>query len=504
MKIINTLKDDVLDLPKQESDWVYNALDCCLTHEVFTRLLEDDAAEKAMISYNFVRAMQAPAMAMSMRGIKIDKHKRNTLISSLQRRISKLETQLNELAYVIWKDNLNPRSPKQIKDFFYKHMRLAPVMEYNSQKKTREVSTSATALTKLAMDYRARPFVAHILRIRDLSKKIGTLRTGIDGDGRMRTSYNVTGTETGRWSSNENAFRTGTNLQNITNELREIFIADKGMKMAYIDLEQAESRAVAYLAADDSYIKACESGDLHTDVARMLWPNCSVEDIKKVPFSGIHTRRDLAKRCGHGTNYYGKPPTIAKHTGGIPVNIVEEFQQNYFEAFPGIPAWHQEIAHKLQKDQYIDTPLGRRRYFFGRSWSDDTLREAIAFVPQSLVGELLNLGMLHVWRKFDLETSEIQLLAQVHDAILIQYEDRGYDYELDLFDRIINTLQVPVDVHGREMYIPASVEGVGWNWRKYDKDKNPDGLKELNSDDRARKRTERVLSSTNLLDRKLH
>lgn len=502
---VNTAEENILTYNKRQSDWIYNAMDCCLTCEVFEHLNNQvNKDDNASCSYHFVSAMQGPAMAMAMRGIRINVCKRVELINDLKIRIDKLQYQLDVLAEAVWDKGLNPRSPKQLKTFLYDVMGFPEQMEYNSQKKQRTVSTSSAALEKVAINYLARQFVAHILRIRDLSKKIGTLRTGIDKDNRMRTSYNVCGTETGRWSSNSNAFRTGTNLQNITNELREIFIADEGMKMAYIDLEQAESRAVAYLAGDTNYINACENGDLHTDVARMLWPDATLDQILKEPFSGIHTRRDLSKRCGHGTNYYGKPPTIAKHTGGIDVKVVEEFQYNYFTAFPGIPQWHQDIATQLQKDGAITTPMGRKRIFFGRHNTDDTLREAIAFGPQSLVGELLNLGMYRVWEKLDLGTGEIQLLAQVHDAILIQYPDKGYDYELDLFDRITSLIQVPIKVRGREMIIPASVEGVGWNWRKYDVDKNPDGLKGLSEDDRNRKRTERVSSSTNLLATKLY
>src|SRR5262249_14971349 len=129
------------------------------------------------------------------------------------------------------------------------------------------------ALEQLDNYFLAQPIVSHILGLRDIEKKIGVLKTGIDSDGRMRTSYNIAGTSTGRFSSNLSDFGTGTNLQNIEDMLRSIFVADAGLKFAYIDLEQAESRLVGAiewnLFHDPTYLDACESGDLHTSVCRL-------------------------------------------------------------------------------------------------------------------------------------------------------------------------------------------------------------------------------------------
>src|SRR5206468_12296259 len=112
--------------------------------------------------------------------------------------------------------------------------------------------------------------------LRDLTKKVQMLKTEIDPDGRIRTSYNIGGTTTGRLSSSFSEFGTGTNLQNIEENLRSIFIADEGMKLAYFDAEQGESRAVGgiewNLFRDGRYLDACESGDLHTSVAKLCWP----------------------------------------------------------------------------------------------------------------------------------------------------------------------------------------------------------------------------------------
>jgi DNA polymerase I-like protein with 3'-5' exonuclease and polymerase domains len=126
---------------------------------------------------------------------------------------------------------------------------------------------------------------SHILALRDIAKKIGVLKTSIDPDGRMRTSYNIAGTTTGRFSSSLSDFGTGGNLQNLEERLRRPFVADPGMKFAYIDLEQAESRLVGAiewnLFGDGRYLDACESGDLHTSVCRLAWTELPWTEILK-------------------------------------------------------------------------------------------------------------------------------------------------------------------------------------------------------------------------------
>ena len=128
-----------------------------------------------------------------------------------------------------------------------------------------------------------------LLELRDLAKIISVLRTPLSPDGRMFCSFNVAGTETNRWNSSKSIYDLGTNLQNITERLRRMFIPDPGYVFLSPDLAQAESRAVAYLSGDEAYIKACESSDLHTLVASMVW--------HELPWSGDPKRdREIADR----------------------------------------------------------------------------------------------------------------------------------------------------------------------------------------------------------------
>ena len=170
-------------------------------------------------------------------------------------------------------------------------------------------------------------------------------------------------------------------LANITPHLRRIFVADPGKKIAYIDLQAAESKAVGYISGDQAYIDLCDHGDAHTAVARLVWQDLPwTGDIKKdkeiaknTPFYRDLSIRDMAKKGGHGTNYFGTPPTMAGHLK-MPVDTIAHFQDLYFQAFPGIPAWHKRVIQAIQLDHSLTTCFGRKRLFFGRATEASTWR----------------------------------------------------------------------------------------------------------------------------------
>jgi DNA polymerase I-like protein with 3'-5' exonuclease and polymerase domains len=182
--------------------------------------------------------------------------------------------------------------------------------------------------------------------------------------------------------------------------------------------------------------------------------------------------RDMAKRGGHGTNYRGQAPTISK-TLNVEQKVIEDFQRAYFTAFPAIPAWHRSVVEKLQLTGRITTFLGRERHFFGRLHDDATIREAIAFEPQSVVGDVMNEA---IRRLPSLKHS--QLIAQIHDAVVFQYPEQ---MEHEVLSCASDLLRVPLTIANRTFTIPVEVSS-GWNWGKREEHKdgkviNPDGLR---------------------------
>lgn len=485
-------------LDPETRHWIYNGLDCCLTSEIFN-VLEPQLDPFTRRTYHHALSLQGPVMAMKLRGVLVDQRRRAQVLSQFEEQLDVVAFNLARLVCdgvgyrSIPADLRNPKtakgefnggSPHQIKELLYHVMRLP------ERKRRGKVTADRDALESLFDYFHATPILNHLLVLRDLSKKIGVLRTAIDSDGRMRTSYNIAGTETGRFSSNVSDFGTGTNLQNIEDALRAILVADPGMKFAYIDLEQAESRAVGAICWNlfrlDAYLSACESGDLHTTVTKMArrdlpWtgdPRTDRGIADGIAYRHL-TYRDLSKKLGHGSNYDGKPPTMARHSH-LPVPVVKEFQHGYFSGFPEIPMWHAHVKRQLLEEGNIISLSGRRRYFFGRRNDPATQREAIAFDPQGSVGDFLNIGMRQVWR-----LNRCELLLQVHDAILVQYPEHLEDEVIPLLQKEI-LVDVPL-AGGRTLTIPCDT-ATGWNFSKFDPEKNPDGLKKFKGGD-TRKRT---------------
>ena len=465
--------------PADQSLYIYNGLDCCITLEILQKLQALYPDDTAGATYGFARGLQGPVLEIVQRGWLIDTTERRQASQDLRRQIADLESKFQAMAMAIWDKPLNPRSTVQLQDFFYNHMHVPKI--WVSKQGVQKLSMDEEVLEKISVYFHPRPIVACILAIRELTKALETISTEISDDGRMRFSLNIAGTSTGRFSSSSSAFHNGRNIQNISEPLRRMFIADPGYKLCGIDLEQAESREVGWLLGvlfdDWRYLEACYAGDLHTLVAKLVWPELPwtgvpAEDraLAEQPFSHGFSRRDLSKRAGHASNYRGSAHTIARVLH-LPLAVVEAFQAAYYGAFPALPLWHKWVAGQLRSCGYLTTPFGRRRHFFGRVNDDTTLREAIAFSPQSSTADRMNLGLWRIWRYMP----EVKLLAQVHDAVYFLYPP---DQEATLIPKALDLISVPLH-HGTHTLIVPGEAKIGWNWASAggkDSRPNPDGL----------------------------
>jgi DNA polymerase-1 len=330
--------------------------------------------------------------------------------------------------------------------------------------------------------------------MRDLTKKIGVLKTEIDADGRMRTSYNIAGTSTGRFSSSFSEFGTGGNLQNVEESLRSIFIADPGYKLAKFDAKSGESYCVGgiewNLFHDGRFLDAVESGDVHTAVARICWPRLGWtgdlrrdKHIAEQPYYRHYTYRFMCKKLGHGSNYGGESETLAGQAK-LPIPVVEEFQPKYFSAFPSHLRWHSWVGDNLRRTGYLVSLTGRKRWFLGRRGDPTTLREAIAYDPQCSLADLVNRAMLRIWLHAKQSKLPIQIMMHDHDALTFMFpEDREADVVPMLTQMLTETLPL---AHGRGLCIPYDCK-TGWNKGEYDASTNPDGLRDYEGADQRRR-----------------
>lgn len=186
--------------------------------------------------------------------------------------------------------------------------------------------------------------------------------------------------------------------------------------------------------------------------------------------SYFYVRRNGKIYVTGNSNYYGQPPTMAKHAK-IPVAVADHFQRRYFRQFPGIPKWHRWTAQQLHTTQSITTPFGRQRTFFGRAHDDATLREAIAFSPQSTTADRMNLVLWRIWKYMP----QVQLIAQIHDALYAQY--RETEDETAIIEEMLSHFDIAgFEKDGHRLIVPGEAK-VGWNWGNFDPKSNPDGLK---------------------------
>jgi len=352
----------------------------------------------------------------------------------------------------------------------------------------------------------ALPFVSCCLDIADYAKSLGFLRCRLER-GYFKSSFGAV-TETGRLASKENAQGFGSNGQNVSPRLRVILCAEPGLKLGALDYEQIESRNVAAICyrlfGATNYLNAAECGDLHTLVCSMVWsdkgwpaefslaylekygppfPAELVKAAKAIAGQNFYRHfsfRDAVKRLGHGSNYRGQPPHMAKQTH-IPFQLVEHFQALYFEHFPELPQWHRWVVEQVQTKGEITTMLGRTRRFFGRPNDDATIREAIAFEPQSIAADYTNRALLALLKKVMYENLPIKLRLQKHDELVFTFQEADED---QVIKQVVETMEQHLTITSptgveRDWYVPAEAMS-GWNLGFFDKKKatdNPDGLR---------------------------
>lgn len=484
MRIIRTHESNPNSVPDQwEREQIYNGLDCAVTYEVLEQLLPQLDATTSR-TYLFSRELQGPALEMRLRGVLVDQARKAEVIDEFYDQIDILESQLLRIIYDgVGILRFNWRSNDDLKRLFYEVLGLPEI------RKKGVATTDRKAMEKLWLYIRARQIVNHILKMRDLAKKISVLQTEIDQDGRMRTSYNIAGTSTGRFSSSFSEFGTGGNLQNVEESLRSIFISDPGYKFAKLDAKSGESYCVGAiewnLFNDGRYLNAVESGDIHTAVARICWPNLlwtgnlgSDKHIAEQPYYRHYTYRFMCKKLGHGSNYGGQAETLATQAE-LPIRVVQGFQPKYFGAFPAHLLWHGWVEGTIRRTATLVSLTGRRRQFFGRRNDPATLREAIAYDPQGSLADIVNTGLLNVWR-----SRRAILMMHDHDATTWMYPEEQEDEIVPYLQKnLVHTIPLK---NGRTLTIPYDCK-VGWNKGDYDAKDNPDGLKDyVGKDKRTR------------------
>ncbi len=297
----------------------YSALDSCVLPEVFG-VLEPRLDADTQRIYQFEHACQQPAIAMALRGVRIDAGRRTETIKGLEEDELEAGREAAEAAGSAWdklekhvgscggnRSHLWPRVVDPgvgvvCKRCGESRFRLAPLNCNSPQqvaallydklgvRKRRDRQTGLPTTDKEALEsiygehvslgVEGRELSARIAkccdaikRARQARKQLGYARAPLSVTGRMHSSFHVGAAETGRWSTSEAPDWTGWSIHQIAERLRHMVVADPGLELFYADLEKAESHIVAYDAQDEAYIEAHADPDLHTYVCRLMWPD---------------------------------------------------------------------------------------------------------------------------------------------------------------------------------------------------------------------------------------
>lgn len=451
--------------------WIYNAKDSAVLHEI-KEATRRDLEELGNLDL-FERDMRVfePLACMGLQGVKRDVEKVEELRRFVEARIEELQSELDEeVGYP-----LNTKSSAQMRKYLYSELGLP--IQFN--KDTGKPTADEGAIAKLYQKTKL-PVLRTIVQLnRFRTFKQNYLDAEISIDGRTRTTFNQAKTSTCRVSSSDAILGEGKNLQTIPSyprpgeddynrlikEFKSTFVADPGKVMWKRDYKQAEAMVVAWLAEDLQQINDFLSGvDIHCRTVEILF-DVPYDKVKSEVANGNPewvTRRNMGKRARHASNYKMGERELQKQFAlqGYDVDLREckRMLQALASNVPAVVRWHEEVISTLHSTRIVTNCFGRKRRFLGIIDSD-AVREAIAFIPQSTVGDLMNFALESIYNTPDL-IGEMDLLLQLHDAAIGQSPPEKLEEHTR---RVGELMSIPLEIKGRTLIIPSDLE-VGASW----------------------------------------
>jgi uracil-DNA glycosylase family 4 len=427
--------------------FIYNARDCAVTYEVWEdqdkeldELAHDYSPKIKDFYYNYVARLHNFYLEMERTGFRVDPHIR----SRLNQKYTAWHNRLQQEFIKLVGRPINVASPKQIFNLVYNELG-CPL-----RKDTGE-DTIVQLMTNAVKDDRRKTILSNILEDRRVRKAKGTyIEAELDYDGRLKSSFFITGTETGRSTTNTLdspirpkghsvglAFQTITKHGDIGADVRRMLVPDEGYVFLSCDLSQAEARVVAVLSEDWELLKAFDTVDIHRRTAGLVFDYvnsielttvCSNPLVDKIDKEG--GERFLGKKTRHAGNYNMGPERhhadchSEARRAGIKLDLSEYKARRNLEKFhecsPKIKGvFHNQIQHYINKQRYLINPYGRIRFFLDRV-GEEMYREGYAQIPQSTVHDTLTRGALDI----KAEGLDIKWLKEDHDALTVMVRER--------------------------------------------------------------------------------
>lgn len=430
---------------KAENLLIYNAKDALVTYEI------KEALDKEMddfstlhkphnlrsFYYDYVNKLHDFYMDIEIEGLEVDLPRRLELIGQYEEMIHGREGELYNLVGREFKVRSNPEIRKLLCD----DLGLPPRPNYQ------EDTIVALLGNHTEPGSRASSILNLILEIRQLKTNLGYLKQEPDPDGIMRTTYRITGTETGRTSTAilkppirpiqaGMAFQTIPKHGPFSKAIRSIFIPPPGYIFLEADLSQAEARIVTILADDPYTLSLFDTTDIHTETAKWIFPNSPTITTDQ---------RFIGKTVRHAGNYgMGKRKLMLGVNSdakkyGIKVQLSEKDANDILTIFhtrtPKIRSvFQREIKLQIGKDRTLFNPFGRMRQFFGVIKDE----EVYAQIPQSTVPDHVRRAGLRIKKRIP----GVRICLEGHDALLFKVPEGEYER----YGRIIKEeFEVPID-----------------------------------------------------------
>ncbi len=411
-------------------------------------LQSDLEARQAASLLQDVEMPLIPVLAdMEMAGIGLDVPFLQGMSKELQERMHALEAQVHSAVG----EPFNLNSTQQLSRALFEKLGLSPPA---GTRRTAHgtYSTSASVLEALR---EAHPVVNMVLEYRELAKLKSTYVDALPQQvnprtGRVHTSYSQTSSVTGRIAS------LNPNLQNIPirtelgRKVRRAFVAAPGHVLLGVDYSQVELRLAAHMSGDAAMIAAFRAGqDIHAATAAAIY-NVPIEQVTKA-------QRRHAKAINFGL-IYGMSAFGLTRSSELTLAEAEDFVKAYFERFPGVKAYLDEMRRIAAQRGYVETLLGRRRYFpelqrtTNRNARNRAEREAINAPIQGTAADIIKLAMLRLPSALREAGLQAQILLQVHDELVLECPEQELDATVRVVRAVMEqaySLRVPLVTEAR-------------------------------------------------------
>ena len=422
-----------------------------LTLALVAPLRDRMTRENAVNVFDGIEMPLVPVLAkMERAGMLVDPDRLHSLSEGLATQITEVERSIRDLA---GDETFNIGSPMQLSHVLFDVMGLPT----KGLKKTKRgyYSTNAKVLSDLARDHE---IVRLILDWREKSKikstyldTLGPLRRG---DGRVHTTYNQTITATGRLSSSD------PNLQNIPTRselgrtVKTAFSAGEGSVFLAVDYSQIELRLLAHLSGDEHLVRAFNEGeDFHAETAARVFG---------VPVSEVTPDlRSRAKAVNFGI-VYGQQAYGLSQSLHISMAEARDMIDRYYEAYPGVRTFLDNVVARAKQTGYAETMYGRRRHIPELKAKNPQLRgfgerTAMNHPMQGTAADIIKIAMARVSRRLEEEGFAAHMILQVHDEL-------DFECPIDEVERL-TTMVRDVMEHVVDLRVPLIAEastGITW------------------------------------------